>query len=480
MKRCCIFVLLTSTAWGANYFVSTTGSDSNNCLSSGAACLTITHAETLSVAGDTINIAAGLYRLSTSNSSTAGWISAKDNQTFIGAACSPKSGSAPAFTPCTSIISGGQSIGGAATGPDGNGDWSVTGQTQAGTVTAYGCDPVPYDGCNYPEDLFYDNSPLIHIKSVTRPTLVSGQWWFDYTNNIIYFHQTPSGHTVETSILQAMFQVNGANGVTIDSLTVKEFASPNQTAAITPANAPATPTSGINWTVQNSYITLNHGGGIESAFGLKALNNVVTINGQQGIGGGAPAGVSVTPSNEVIQGNIVTFNNFSHMDPGVGAGGMKWGNVAGIVIRGNTVTNNLGNGIHLDTNSVGGLIDGNDIENNQDTAGNLIGWGIIDEISQGGLIARNNYIKFIGAGGSFALVSSTSADMQAYCNVVESASTNTVMSVVGSDRGNRNNNPGNGTPFRSTGNYFHHNTLIWDAGATSHAGYFLTSAGALV
>ena len=94
------------------WYVSPAGSDSNHCLSSGAPCLTIAHAESLSAAGDTINLAAGTYRLSPGGRSTAGYISAKSNQTFVGPACTPTS------VPCQAVISGGISIGGLALGPD--------------------------------------------------------------------------------------------------------------------------------------------------------------------------------------------------------------------------------------------------------------------------------------------------------------------------------------------------------------------------
>ena len=206
------------------YYVSTTGSDSNSCLSSAAPCLTIAHAESLSAAGDTISLAAGTYRLSTANSSAAGWIAAKNNQTFVGPACTPTT------APCTAIVSGGiQLCAGSFTcsGPDGNGNWSVSGMTQQGTATqpTSDCD-TGWTGCIYPEDLFVNGVPLQHINSATLPTLTSATWWFDYTNDIIYFHQNPSGNLVETSVLETMFQPNGVSGIVLNNLTIKEFAAP--------------------------------------------------------------------------------------------------------------------------------------------------------------------------------------------------------------------------------------------------------------
>lgn len=46
---------------GTNYYVSTIGSDSNNCLTTGAACATIQHAVDLAGCGDVITVLAGTY-----------------------------------------------------------------------------------------------------------------------------------------------------------------------------------------------------------------------------------------------------------------------------------------------------------------------------------------------------------------------------------------------------------------------------------
>ncbi|HTC56321.1 MAG TPA: Ig-like domain-containing protein [Candidatus Sulfotelmatobacter sp.] len=459
-----------------NYYVSPTGSDSNNCLSSATACLTIAHAESLSAAGDAINLAAGLYRLSTANSSTAGYIAAKNNQTFVGPSCTPTA------APCTAIISGGiQLCNGSYTcsGPDGMGNWSVTGMTQAGVATlpTSDCD-TGWIGCVYPEDLFVNGVPLQHINSSTLPTLTATTWWFDYTNDIIYFHTNPSGQTVETSVLATMFNPSPsggqANGVTLNNLTVKEFASQiGQAGAIDPAfgGSPGY-TTGVNWTVENSYITLNHGIGVRMGAGMQVLNNVSTNNGNIGVGGGPAAGASIKPSGILVQGNTLSYNNYAHVQPGYQGGGFKTGNTANDVIRGNIVTSNIGECIHLDVNSINGLIDGNTCEANFDSAAVSSGSGITCEISQG-CILRNNYVNFIGNGGAVGLYSSSSTNVQAYCNVMEQSATggSYIWAVSSTDRGDYTVQPNLGTYIVSTGNSFHHNTVIWDSVATGSVGY---------
>jgi parallel beta-helix repeat protein len=480
-----------AATWGANVFtasgsltvsapipniwyVSPAGSDSNHCLSSSAPCLTIAHAESLSAAGDTINIAAGTYHLSQGGSSNDGYISAKSNQTFVGPACTPTS------APCQAVISGGLSIGRLALGPDASGNWYVTGQTQHGFVnTSASCD-TGWGGCAYPEDLFLNGVPLQHVSASSEPTLTTTQWWFDYANHVIYFHQNPEGNTVETSVLETAFSPNQANNVTINGLTFEEFASPVQSGAIDPAyGSSPTSNSSVNWTIENSYVTLNHGFGIRAAFGMQVLNSVLTNNGNFGIGGGLPAGPEITPSGLLIQGNTVTYNNYAHVFPGFGAGGIKFGNTAYATVRGNTVANNLGNGIHFDVDSLFPLIDGNTVINNSDpVASGTAGDGIVFEIGSGGATVRNNIVQYNGTGATSGpnaqVASATSVGMQAYCNVVETGSNphEWAFEVSTSDRGYNTEQPYLGTYMVSTGNYFHHNTVIWDSGSTAPAGYF--------
>ena len=391
----------------------------------------------------------------------------------------------PTSTPCTAILSGSvQLTQGQISGPDGLGNYSATGFTQQGNNSGYSCDPG-WAGCNLPEDLYVNGSPYQRLNLGAEAALSAGTWWFNTTTHTIYLPAalTPSfvnANTVEIGVLDTAFDSNGANGITIQNLTVEEFASElQQGGGITPwYNATASSSSGINWTVQNSYLTLNHSAGVRVGFGMQVLNNVSTLNGQFGVGGGPPAGnIPVTSSGVLIQGNTVSFNNYAHVDPGFSAGGMKFGNTANMVVRGNTVSNNLGDGIHFDTNSWNPLIDGNTVANNLDSAdtSNANGSGILCEIGEGGCTIRNNVVTFEGQHGSAAIQSSTSRGAEAYCNVVtQTANNNQVLKVNASARGNNTVPPNSGAQIVSTGNWFHHNTVIWNSGQTGATGYFLT------
>jgi hypothetical protein len=500
-----------------------------------------------SPAGTTFVIYPGTYRLTTP-------IIPKDGDTFIGATpC------APPATPCPAIISGSTEVGSLATFDGTN--YEVSGQMQQGQqaatadcITYMGSPSNLYYGCIYPEDLFFDGKPYLHLYSSTLPTIGPGQWWFDYTNHIIYFHDNPAGHIVETSVVNGAFE-GSANNVTIQYLTIEEFATMFPTGAVGTSQGINALTQGTNWRLENSELWGNHSFGVRVNYQTQILNNYIHHNGHEGIGGGigvaaqgmltssnlgntltwaggsstfdpsawpgsqielgwngnqgalgtiltinacpsttvcitlTPPGNNSTPiafnfpmmatqttnSGVLIQGNTISYNNYAHFDPGFGAGGVKTGSTAGIVFRGNTITHNLGPGIHFDDQSVGGLVDGNIITDNSD------GGAVEQEISLGPLVVRNNVMQRNGqnlnvVGSYFQLWSQASAGVEAYCNLIENGPypNDNAWSIGASNRGYAQF-----SPFQymtSAGNYYHHNTVIWDAGANGVAGLFQNDA----
>jgi parallel beta-helix repeat protein len=410
-------------------------------------------------AGTTFLVYPGLYRLSAHIVPLTG-------DTFVG-----QTTCAPPTTKCPAILTGSTEIGSLATFNGTN--WEVTGQTQQGVVSDANtvCEPG-YLACNLPEDLFFDGQPYQHLNATSLPTIGPGQWWFDYTNHIIYFHDNPSGHTVETSVLDTAFD-STANNVTIQYLTLYGFAAPLERAAIEATVGNASPSSSLNWLVENCELYNNHGDGVRVAYGTTVLNNYLHNNGAIAVGG---ATNSTNPSGVTVQGNTVSYNNYAKVLPGHGAGGIKFGNTANAVIRGNTITNNDGAGIHFDADSDNPLIDGNVITNNSG------GGGIEYEISVNAATVRNNLLLKNGMPDLVAAANSNvgsyaSVGVNSYCNVIENpkitsdgkgAAANG-MSIVASNRGNNLFPPYE--YLMSTGNSFHHNTVIWDAGATGIVGY---------
>lgn len=409
--------------------------------------------------GTTYIIYPGLYRLS-------GPIYALTGDRFIG-----QTPCAPPATSCPAVLSGSREIGSLAIFDGTN--YEVTGQIQQGTVTVPSTDCEPgWEGCIYPEDLFFDGVPLQHVNSASLPILSTGQWWFDYANYVIYFQDNPAGHLVETSVVPNAIGGSG-NNVTIDQLTIEECASPIGSPGAIGMPGDASLTEGTNWTIQNSEILLNHGSGIRIAFGMQVVNDYIHNNGDLGIGGGLGTNFATQSASSgiVISDNLITNNNYAHVQPGFQSGGIKITGATGVVVRGNTITNNDGGGIHFDINSQAPLVDGNMVANNTGAD------GISYEISLISAIVRNNILLSNGANlateSSFnaGLSSVDSAGMNAYCNVIDipSAPNANGALVIASDRGNNFFPPGQ--YLSSAGNWFHHNTVIWQAGANGITGY---------
>jgi len=410
--------------------------------------------------GTTFIFTPGTYRLSQP-------ILPKNNDKFIGeTACAPPASSCPA------IISGAVVIGPQAKFDGSN--YEVANQKQHNPRGAHLSDcEAAVPSCIYPEDLFFDGVPYRHLDSPTLPAIGGGEWWFDYTNHIIYFHDDPSGHTVETSVLNNGFG-GPANNVSIQYLTVEKFADMYPTGAMGVSQGANPQTQGANWTVENCDVRLNHGYGVRVGYRIHILNNYVHDNGQLGVAGGI--GVTSAPETQsinsgiVIQGNLIEHNDYAHFDPIFGSGGIKFGATTGIVIRGNIIRNNEGSAIHFDVDSGNTLVDGNVITDNSD------GDGLVQEIGVGTSTFRNNKVlrnggQLNGRNAAYQIAVRVSPGVELYCNVLEVPAGPGVNAwAVGTSNRGTSGFP----PFQyraSTGNSFHHNTVIWDSGASGDAGF---------
>jgi len=396
-------------------------------------------------AGTTFLIYPGLYRLRTP-------IKAKNGDSFFGqTAC------APPKTSCPAILSGAKLL----TTFQYNGTYYyVTGQTEQGqiTITTKQCQPqMPgypnaYPGCIYPEDLYFDGVPLVHVTALTD--VGPGKWFFDYTNHIIYFSDNPAGHKVETSVVPSAFTYGPANNVTIKGLTVEKFAAPILKAAIGGPQGGSL-TAGANWVGQNNEMRLNHGDGVNINYGWKIRNNYIHTNGNLGIGGGTNS--TTQQSGVLIQGNELAFNNYAHVRPVFQGGGTKTAKTRGVIFRGNYSHDNEGAGFHSDVATYYDLYDNNVVADNTEI-------GIEHEISYNGTfrnnhLLRNGYIYPSGTHWLYGanLLSSTSQNDEAYCNTAEiSAEGGTGINIIGQPR---EKFPGN---LISQNNYFHHNTVTFD------------------
>lgn len=316
-----------------------------------------------------------------------------------------------------------------------------------------------FEGCVYPEDLFFDDKPLTHVTSLAA--VVSGSWFFDYAAHTIYFYDDPTGHKVETSVSYAAFAPGPANDVTVQGVTLEKFATPALMGALGGAGTGfGNPNTGVNWIIENNELRLNHSYGARVNFGWQVLNNYIHDNGNLGVGGGLGGGNTngsgTLASNVLIQGNEIARNNYAHFLTGFQSGGSKITSSRGVVVRGNYVHDNDGPGLWTDVGNYGVVYENNTVADN--TQG-----GIAHEISYGALVRNNRLLRngdAMPSGSSWLyganLLSSTSQGLEAYCNTIEvSTQGGNGINIIAQPRAAGENQV-------SSNNYYHHNTIVFD------------------
>jgi parallel beta-helix repeat protein len=172
----------------------------------------------------------------------------------------------------------------------------------------------------------------------------------------------------------------GATRVTLDSITVRDYASGWQGAAIQPdAHAGG-------WIVRNVSALHNGWAGLLASDGMWILGGHYNDNDQLGIGGNATTGIVLDGLDRdpaTFDGPEIARNHTLHADCDYEAGGMKW-DVGTVTIRNAHVHDNDCRGLWADINAHGALIEHNLIEDN-------FGEGIFYEISRDAII-RNNRV----------------------------------------------------------------------------------------
>ena len=231
-------------------------------------------------------------------------------------------------------------------------------------------------GCEYPQDLFFNSVPKIHVTASFPPQ--AGQWYLDYTGMVgqhvadtVYVGDDPISSTVELSVMQTAF-AGPASNVTVQNLTIEKYATSTQHGTVT--------TRGYHWAIENNWLDLNHGEAIELDDAANALvsYNRTTQNGQAGLS----AGGSGEGKGDVFSNNLVTQNNFAGIAYSFEAGGGKFSANDSLKVINNTFSNNNGNGLWGDEGDTNAIFAGNTVDHN-------IYNGITYEISHSGVIVRN-------------------------------------------------------------------------------------------
>ncbi len=291
--------------------------------------------------------------------------------------------------------------------------------------------------CQYTEDLFFDDKLLVRVSSASQ--VAPGKWFLDYANHLLIFADDPMNHVVEISTARSAFS-GPASNVTIQGFTVEKYAIPAQMGAI------GDQFPGKNWRVTRCIVRLNHGAGIHVLGGSSVVKNVVTQNGQLGIG--------ASGSNVVIQGNEVSFNNTAGFDAGWEAGGTKFSATTNLMVQANYVHDNNGPGLWTDIENTNTLYDRNVVTNNA-------GEGIKHEISFAATI-QNNVVSNNGNTSAFLwgsqILVQNSSSVEVKNNVV------TVSAKCGNGIGIINQNRGlssKGQLLSAHDNYIHDNNVTY-------------------
>ena len=291
-------------------------------------------------AGATFTLAAGIHRLQV--------VRPKDGNTFLGQPGAVLSGARL----LTQFVREGTY-------------WVATGQTQQGPTNG----ECTVAGCNLPEDLYLDDTPLLQVLSLAA--VVPGKWFFDYAADRVYFADDPTGRRVEITDTRRAFEAT-ANNVTIRGLVIEKYANPAQSGAVHMFLTGTATVSG--WTVEDCEIRWNHGAGIAIGAGARVLRNNVHHNGQ--------LGVAAHGAGALIERNEIAHNNTMGFSSGWEAGGSKFAFTSGLVVRGNHVHHNQGPGLWTDIDNIDVLYEGNVVTDNARI-------GIFHEISYAAVIRSN-------------------------------------------------------------------------------------------
>jgi hypothetical protein len=288
--------------------------------------------------GQVFGLAAGKYRVTTA-------LAPKQDQTLYGAYGAIINGSLE----LTSWTQSGS-------------DWWAS--RAAGTVASKPDDPgdgnrCAITGCENPNDVFYDGSPLVRVTS--QGALATGRFYEDFAAGRVYIRDAPAGHLVEQAVAARLVRPT-ASGVKIRNLVCEMAANLSQTAAVELA--------GSGGLVEACEARYNHGHGIRT----EAADGVVRrclIHHQMQMGVGGTGSDCLWENNEWWENN-----RDGSYAAGWEAGGTKWGECDRLTIRGNQAHDNHGIGLWIDINAGNIIIEDNFVWDNDQ-------WGIFYEIAYG-------------------------------------------------------------------------------------------------
>ena len=282
-----------------------------------------------------------------------------------------------------------------------DGIWSFDGIEK--TAFEHGVCITNYEGCRLSQDLYMDDVMLWQVTE--RKDVTSGTWFWDGATILV--GDDPTMRRVELSMATYAFY-GDASDVTIRDLIVEKYAVPAQFGAIQ-SEEHGGGNHGSGWLVEDVELRLNHGAGVRMGDNTTLRRLLVHHNGQMGLAASGGSG-------GLVEDCEIHDNNLAGFSWGWEAGGAKFKETTGLVVRGNFVHDNGGPGLWTDIDNVDTLYEDNVATGNA-------GPGIFHEISYSAVI-RNNTVRENGYDlkrwlwGSGILIAA-SQDVEVFGNVVE-------------------------------------------------------------
>ncbi|MBI2334714.1 right-handed parallel beta-helix repeat-containing protein [Candidatus Daviesbacteria bacterium] len=290
-------------------------------------------------------------------------------------------------------------------------DWNQQGAQWISTQTVPGfythglCRSESNGRCLWAEQVFVDSQPLEQVSSSAAPS--PSQFKIDASRKII-LGSDPNGHTVEVTT-RKYWVLPEADNVVIKNFTMKHSAVDAQDGAIKNNKR-------SNITIENNILSDVHGAVVsflDSATGLKLINNDISRGGQLGVGANANDGNNAN-TDIFLQGNKIHHNNTEEFDWLWEAGGVKMAAIEAGIWDNNELYSNNGPGLWCDIGCNKVTISNNSSYNNR--------IGIFYEISRFGKITGNkvwkNYNKGGGWGYDTGIILSTPQNTEVFNNIV--------------------------------------------------------------
>jgi parallel beta-helix repeat protein len=251
--------------------------------------------------------------------------------------------------------------------------------------------------CLWPEQVVLDGVPLQQVGGSPR----HGQFAQDPQRNIL-LADDPSDHVVEVTTRDRWLVIQSDN-VTVEGFSMQHASNSAQTGALSAVGF-------SHLVIQRNVLGYARGAAVHVTFGSDAqvLNNEIHHNEELGI-------ISYASSGLVIRDNYVHDNNTKNFDVDWSAGGIKLASTSNVMVEGNEIAHNNGNGFWCDITCKGFSVTRNRVHHNARN-------GILSEVSDGAIITDNlvweNGWGAPNAGQNWAIFAATSANVDISGNVL--------------------------------------------------------------